>query len=129
MKPFSLKAPEPTEYELQCSVVECLRKFASPRTLWLSITNQSTEGPARGAMLKKMGRRAGASDLLFIRPGSVLFLELKDRLGQQSDSQRAFQSDAEAAGCAYEICRTLEDSLALLWARGFLARDLTGGGA
>jgi hypothetical protein len=62
---------------------------------------------------------------VFLRPGSPpLFLEIKTRTGQQSESQRAFEAQAIAAGCEYMIARNLDAALDLLWRRGFLARKL-----
>jgi hypothetical protein len=69
--------------------------------------------------------RAGAADLLFLRPGSLaLFLEIKTSSGVQSATQRAFEAQAIVAGCEYRICRSLDEALALLWSAGFLARKL-----
>ena len=79
-----------------------------------------------GARLKRMGVRAGAADLLFLRPGSrALFLEIKTSRGVQSATQRAFEAQAIAAGAEYMIARSLDAALDILWRRGFLARRLT----
>jgi hypothetical protein len=62
------------------------------------------------------GRRAVAADLLFIRADAPpLFLELKTSRGTQSQSQRAFEAQAIAAGAQYAIVRSID---------GFLARKL-----
>jgi hypothetical protein len=48
-----------------------------------------------GSRLKRMGLRAGAADLLFVRAGAPpLFLELKTSRGTQSQSQRAFEAQS-----------------------------------
>jgi hypothetical protein len=71
------------------------------------------------------GRRAVGADLLFIRAGGPpLFLELKTSRGTQSESQRAFEAQAITAGAWYAIARSLDEALALLWQRGYLARKL-----
>jgi hypothetical protein len=72
-----------------------------------------------------MGLRAGASDLLFLRPGSpALFLEIKTRRGVQSETQRAFETQAVRAGAEYMVARGLNTALDILWRRGYLARKL-----
>jgi hypothetical protein len=72
-----------------------------------------------------MGVRPGTADLLFVRPGApALFLELKTSRGTQSESQRAFEAQAIAAGAQYAIARSLDAALDVLWRRGFLARKL-----
>jgi hypothetical protein len=105
-KPPKLIAWEQSEFAVQCSLVDALRKFAAADCLWLHIGNGEARDVITGAKLKRMGLRRGAADLLFLRPGSpALFLELKTSRGTQSESQRAFQAQAIAAGAQYEICR------------------------
>jgi VRR-NUC domain len=124
-KPFRLVALEPGEFEFHVSLVDALRKFAAPDCLWLHIGNGERREVVTGARLKRMGVRRGAADLLFIRPGAPpLFLEIKTSTGRLSETQRAFQELAERAGCEYRVCRSLDEALALLWRRGFLARKL-----
>jgi hypothetical protein len=94
--------------------------------LWLHIGNGERRDVITGSRLKRMGVRPGAADLLFVRTGAPpLFLELKTSRGVQSESQRAFEARAIAAGAQYAIVRSIDEALALLWERGFLARRLT----
>jgi hypothetical protein len=58
-------------------------------------------------------------------PAKALFLEIKTSRGVQSATQRAFEAQAITAGAQYAIVRSLDEALALLWQRGFLARKLT----
>jgi hypothetical protein len=126
-KPFRLTQWECSEFAIQVSLVEALRKFARPDCLWLHIGNGERRDVITGSRLKRMGLRAGAADLLFVRAGvPPLFLELKTSRGTQSESQRAFEAHATMAGAQYEIVRSLDEALALLWERGFLARKLVG---
>jgi hypothetical protein len=50
--------------------------------------------------------------------------EIKTARGVQSATQRAFEAQAIAAGAQYAIVRSLDEALALLWERGYLARRL-----
>jgi hypothetical protein len=114
--PFRLVQWEVSEFEIQCSLVDCLNKFAAPNCLRLHIGNGEWRDVITGARLKRMGVRRGAADLLFIRPGTPpLFLEIKTRGGRQSESQLEFQALAEAAGAEYVIARSLEGALEILW--------------
>ena len=125
-KPLKLVAWECSEFAVQCSLVDALRKFARPDCLWLHIGNGERRDVITGSRLKRMGVRAGAADLLFVRAGAPpLFLELKTSRGTQSQSQRAFEAQAITAGAQYAIVRSIDEALALLWERGFLARKLT----
>jgi hypothetical protein len=98
-RPFTLTAWECSEFEIQCSLVDALHKFAAPDCLWLHIGNGEKRDVVTGSRLKRMGLRAGAADLLFLRPGSpALFLEIKTSRGVQSATQRAFEAQAIKAG-------------------------------
>jgi hypothetical protein len=125
-RPFRLTQWECSEFEIQVSLVDALRKFAAPDCLWLHIGNGERRDVITGSRLKRMGLRPGAADLLFLRAGTPpLFLELKTSRGTQSQSQRAFEAQAITAGAQYAIVRSIDEALALLWERGFLARKLT----
>ncbi len=124
-KPLKLVAWECSEFEIQVSLVDALRKFARPDVLWLHIGNGERRDVITGSRLKRMGVRPGAADLLFLRAGAPpLFLELKTSRGTQSESQRAFEAQAITAGAEYMIARSLDAALDVLWRRGFLARRL-----
>lgn len=60
-------------------------------------------------VLQGLGAYKGISDLIAVKNGRVLFVELKTARGSQSDYQKAFQSDLEAAGGTYVLCRGVED--------------------
>ncbi|MFH2073986.1 MAG: VRR-NUC domain-containing protein [Pseudomonadota bacterium] len=48
-----------------------------------------------------LGCHRGMSDLICVRAGRVIFLEIKAPLGKLSDHQRKFQGEIEEAGCDY----------------------------
>jgi Holliday junction resolvase len=56
-----------------------------------------------------VGVYRGITDLIAVKGGRVIFLELKTRTGRQSDYQKQFQADLEAAGGEYVLCRGVED--------------------
>lgn len=61
-------------------------------------------------MIKKsMGLKAGVSDLVIIRPDSVIFVEVKTPTGYQSKKQKEFQAIVEAMDYQYLIVRGLDD--------------------
>lgn len=47
----------------------------------------------------------GASDTVLVIGGGVYFVECKDELGKQSDEQKAWQEQIEAAGGVYLLVR------------------------
>ena len=55
------------------------------------------------------GCMAGTSDLLVVKQGKAIFLELKSDKGKQSPAQGAFQKLVQMQGTSYSIVRSLEE--------------------
>ena len=62
-------------------------------------------------VLQGLGAYKGIPDLIAVRDGRVLFIELKTARGRQSVHQVKFQADLEAAGGEYILCRGADDLL------------------
>ena len=60
-------------------------------------------------VLQGLGAYKGIPDLIAVKNGRVLFIELKTPRGRQSEYQRKFQADLEAAGGEYVLCRGVDD--------------------
>jgi Holliday junction resolvase len=60
-------------------------------------------------VLQGLGAYKGIPDLIAVKDGRVLFIELKTPRGRQSEYQRKFQADLEAAGGEYVLCRGVDD--------------------
>ena len=61
--------------------------------------------------LKTMGLRSGASDLVVVLPGRVMFVEVKTPTGKQSPAQVKFQQTVEALGHEYIVVRSVEETI------------------
>ncbi len=59
--------------------------------------------------LAGLGSYPGLSDLVAIRGGRIVHIEVKRPRGVQSSPQKEFQADLEAAGGEYIIARGIED--------------------
>ncbi len=59
--------------------------------------------------LAGLGSYPGLSDLVAVRGGRTVHIEVKAPKGVQSDRQRRFQQDIEAAGGTYILARCVED--------------------
>jgi hypothetical protein len=64
--------------------------------------------------MKATGLVAGVSDLIIVQPNRVIFLELKDTNGRQSNEQKLFQEKVTALGFEYWLIRSLEEFKAKL---------------
>ncbi len=58
---------------------------------------------------QSMGCHKGMSDLLAVKGGRVLFVEVKAPKGRQSTYQVEFQREIESHGGVYVLARSVED--------------------
>jgi hypothetical protein len=61
--------------------------------------------------LKNEGLCLGASDLVVMPKGKLLFCEIKTKIGVQSESQKEFQKQIEVLGYTYLIWRSIDDCI------------------
>ena len=59
--------------------------------------------------LGKMGLLPGVSDIIYLSPVGVVFIELKTKTGKQSPEQKAFKQSVSALGYRYCIVRSFEE--------------------
>ncbi len=86
----------------------CLAHY-NPRFLIMSIPNGGERSFISANLSKATGEYIGASDLIVIHLGQVLFIETKIPTGLQSKSQIAFQQHVEQTGHEYFIIRSLSE--------------------
>ena len=88
-------------------------KNHNPKCLIFSVPNEGKN--AKEQMYKKMlGMKSGVSDLIVVMQGRVMFLEVKDDTGKQSENQIQFQNDVKALGFEYYLVRSLDDFKSIL---------------
>ena len=68
-----------------------------------------------------LGTHPGLSDLIAVRDGLSIFVEVKTASGRLSEAQERFRRDVEAHGASYVIARSVDDIAALVG--GCLALD------
>ena len=73
--------------------------------------------------LAGLGSYPGLSDLVAVRGGRVVHIEVKTPKGVQSEKQKRFQRKLEAAGGTYLVARGVGDAERL----NFASRKLNGG--
>lgn len=110
------------EQALQQTVAGFLRATL-PQNIWFHVPNGGGRSKAEAGILKSMGVRAGAPDLVFVLPdGKAAFIELKAGRGAQSIAQKVFQADCERLGVPYAVCKSLEEVQGTLQAWGLILR-------
>ena len=104
---------KPSEASIQQSCVVWFRnnyqRKGVDKGLVLSIPNERMGGYKAMAPLLKTGLLGGASDLIVLLKGRILFVEMKDHKGTQSPKQIKFQSQVENLGYKYYLVRTLKE--------------------
>jgi hypothetical protein len=72
-----------------------------------AVPNGGNRNAAEAARMKATGTVAGVSDLIWVLPKEVYFIEMKTLSGTQSDKQRHFQKVVEALGHKYIVLRSV----------------------
>jgi hypothetical protein len=102
---------QPSEAQVHDAVVAHLRLRAKPDVLWLHVPNGGARDAKTGAILKRMGTLAGASDFLIWHQGNSFALELKAPGGQPTEAQLDFLARFNEAGghsaCAEGVDRAV----------------------
>lgn len=97
------------ESKIQCAIVQYLQLM---KVFFFSVPNEAggRDAMIRMSQLKSMGLRSGVSDLVVLLPqGRVIFLEVKNEKGRQSDMQKKFEEKVNSLGFDYHIVRSVED--------------------
>ncbi len=98
---------------LHIQIVEWLRQL-HPEIPFIHIANERQTSSIHGLLLKRMGVRAGVSDL-FMPKGNAKFsgfwLEIKTDKGKPSVSQLEFIKEMESLGYAGLVCYGFDDCI------------------
>ena len=95
-----------SEARIQADIVKWLQDQG---IYCFSVANEAAGRSAVKQMqLITCGLRAGVSDLVIVLPGRVIFCEVKDDKGKQSERQLLFQKKVESLGHEYILVRSVE---------------------
>jgi hypothetical protein len=108
------------EAQLQRALVEHLRCGARGDTWWTHIPTGGRRSPIEAAIFKSLGVRAGSPDLLIIRAGQPLFLELKAPGRNLSPAQTECHDALRRAGATVETADHIDTALAFLARAGVM---------
>lgn len=96
------------EHDIQVGIVNYLRL---KKIFCFAVPNGGLRNLKTAAFLKKEGATAGVSDLIILRKGECIFVEIKTKTGRQSPEQKVFQAAVELLGFKYLIFRNLDDAI------------------
>jgi hypothetical protein len=103
-----------SEAAIQRAVIKHLHTRGVPHLVFVHVPNGGKRPPIEAAILKSMGVRAGASDLLLWHDHKFFALELKTPRGRLAESQQKFLDDMETAGGNVAVAVGLDDALRIL---------------
>ena len=112
--------PQPTRGRAATRVIEHLRWGARGDTWWTHIPTGGWRSPIEAAIFKSLGVRAGSPDLLIIRAGQPLFLELKAPGRNLSPAQTECHDALRRAGATVETADNIDTALAFLARAGVM---------
>ena len=107
-----------TEAQIQEAVIDHLEAYHARGVFWFHPANGGTRGKIEPVRFKAQGVVAGVPDLVIIREGRALFLELKTEKGLLSDAQRNAHAALAIAGAPVVTCYGLDHALKQLEAWG-----------
>jgi VRR-NUC domain len=108
------------EATFQRSLVDHLRWCARADVWWAHIPNGGARTAIEGAIFKSLGVQPGAPDLLIVRAGQALFIELKAPGRKLSPLQVECHEALRRAGAAVETADNIDQALASLRRLGVL---------
>lgn len=85
----------------------CL-KHSNPRCAIFSVPNERKD-KVELMRMKATGLMSGVSDLIVVMPNKVMFIEVKDDVGRQSDKQKEFEQIVRGLGFEYHLVRSLDE--------------------
>ena len=80
-----------------------------PQHIIFSVPNGGTRNKLEAITMKATGLVSGISDLIVVKPDEVVFVEVKNEIGIQSENQKNFQKKIEAMGYRYLLIRSLNE--------------------
>jgi hypothetical protein len=102
--------------------------FGKLRGVWFHVPNESVIKTKKDLKLvaKKLahGMKAGAPDLVFLKPGGCLQIELKIKQGRMSESQKFWRDLSQKRDVPYVVARSWGEVARALENHGFLDKPL-----
>jgi hypothetical protein len=114
-----LKRKNP-EREIHRAVVQHLTNRAKKSVVWFHPANGGSRNIIEAVNLKRLGVRAGVSDLILFNTGEFFALELKAPGGRPTIEQMEFQSSFRNAGGHAVIAEGLDEAIGCLNLWGLL---------
>lgn len=107
------------ERDIQIAVADHIRLRGIPGLVWFHVPN-APRNAITGKLFKRMGMRAGVSDLILFHKKELFALELKAPGGKASESQFNFLSDIKINGGEIALAEGIDEALCCLETWGLI---------
>jgi len=97
------------ENKIQQEIVKWFRENYYNKGVIFSVPNERKGGYMAMKDLLLTGLLSGVSDLIVIVKNKVMFVEVKNKTGRQSEKQKDFEKQVINLGFEYYLVRSLED--------------------
>jgi hypothetical protein len=108
------------EAATQRALVRHLALRGSKQCFWFAVPNGGGRHPIEAVLLKACGVRAGVPDLVIIKDGRAIGLELKVEGGRLTDAQRLAHDEMRAAGATVAVAFGLDAAIEQLMRWGII---------
>lgn len=108
------KLEDPICFDI-ASYLRLLDTFSLKKVLWFHVANEiaNTNHPVFGAKLKKMGKKAGIADYVFLYHDGCFMVEVKGN-SKLSDAQKEIQKECLDKEIPYFVVYSLDDLIQVL---------------
>ncbi len=112
------------ESEIQSSIIDYLQVLENQGKLFLHrVNNMGVYDPKRKAYrVFPKGAKKGFPDIIVIKNGFLIGLEVKTGEGKQSNNQKEVEKKLKKHGAAYYVVRSLEEVVGIFDKYEFISR-------
>lgn len=99
------------ESEIQSGIIDFLSILEEQGKLFFQRTNNTTVYDPAGKRFRSLskGQKKGFPDILVLKKGKAIGIEIKTSIGKQSKEQKAIEERFKKNGAEYYIVRSLDD--------------------
>ena len=100
-----------SEIEIQGMLIDYLMILENRGTLFFQRTNNNTIFDTKASKFRKVakGQKKGFPDIMVIKDGRTIGIEVKTEIGRQSDHQKEIEQMFIKNGAEYYVVRSLKD--------------------
>lgn len=105
-----------TETQIQSSIIDYLMLLENQGKLFMQRVNNTAIYDPIGRKFRSLakGTKKGFPDILVLKDGKCIGLEIKTNVGKQSKEQIEIEKDFKKHGAAYHVVRSLDEVIEII---------------